>query len=103
MMCFRRLSFVSILLACLPLCPASNATAAEPERKITVSASADIEVAPDEVLISFYVRTKDKILLMVKAENDKISKAVLDLRQAHDIPDDRFTTTITFDMLKITH
>ena len=67
---------------------------AKPIRKVTVSAKAQVDVEPNEVLLTLWVETKDKKdLLKAKTENDKITRAVLALAAKHEIPDEQFTMT----------
>ncbi|MBN1911004.1 MAG: SIMPL domain-containing protein [Pirellulales bacterium] len=70
-----------------------RAVAEEPMRKVTVSARADVDVVPDEVLLKFHVVSKDKDLMKAKAKNDAVTKAVLALAPKHDIPEKQFTMT----------
>jgi uncharacterized protein YggE len=62
-------------------------------RKVTVSAKAEIDVVPNEVLLTFWVDTRDKDLLKAKAQNDAITRAVLALAAKHAVPQDQFTLT----------
>jgi uncharacterized protein YggE len=67
--------------------------AAEPLRKVTVSAKAEIDIVPNEVLIRLVVETQKNDLLEAKAENDRITRAVLALGPQHGVPDEQFTLT----------
>lgn len=64
------------------------AEAAEPaQRTVTVSAMAEIDVVPDELVINFQVDTKDpKDLLKAKADNDRRTRRVLEVVRSYDVP-----------------
>lgn len=64
-------------------------TAAEPPmRTIKVSAMREIQVVPDEVVLSFSVVTKDeKSPLPAKSENDNRTRAILRMTNRHRIED----------------
>jgi hypothetical protein len=64
-------------------------TAAEPPvRTIRVSAMREIEVVPDEVVLSLSVITEDKKSpLPAKSENDKRTRAILKTVKSHSIED----------------
>lgn len=74
-----------VVLACLltQCCPshasypASGAAREEKPRLITVYGSADVNVPPDEVVISISVETWDKTIQEAKKQNDKKNKAIL--------------------------
>ena len=77
------------ILPCLAAaCPVQGA---DPDRSITVSARADIKVAPDRVLLTLSVHTEDaKDLLAAKADNDNRTRAVLALADKYGIPEKHF-------------
>ncbi|MBN2024786.1 MAG: SIMPL domain-containing protein [Pirellulales bacterium] len=71
----------------------SALVAREPVRSVRVSAKAEIAVVPDEVLLTFSIDTENKDLLRAKAENDKLTRAVLALGPKHGLPAEQLTMT----------
>jgi uncharacterized protein YggE len=55
------------------------------ERTITVTGSADVMVAPDEVNITVGVETRNSNFQQAKSENDKISAKIIDLTRKYGI------------------
>jgi uncharacterized protein YggE len=62
-------------------------------RAVSVTAKAEIEVQPDEVLISLGMSTVDKELLTAKSDNDAKTRAVLDLADKYRLEDSCFQIT----------
>ncbi len=87
----RNPRFVWPLVALVLAGTAVAVPAAEPPvRTIEVSAASEIYVPPDEVLLTLTARSRDKQLLVAKAENDRLTRSVLSLGDKYKIPKERF-------------
>ena len=65
-----------------------DAAFAEPAaRTVKVSAQSQVQVAPDEAVISLEVATSDNNLMTAKADNDKRTQSILALGKKYRLPD----------------
>jgi len=69
---------------------AMQAAAAEPTRTITVSAMAEFEVPPTEVILSLAVVTENEDLMVAKHVNDGVTRDVLKLAEKYDVAREHF-------------
>ncbi len=69
----------------------AQGTAGQP-RVITVTGEAEVLVAPDEVVLSFGVTTRDSKLATAKSQNDAVMQRVLKLLPAYGVADKRVQT-----------
>ena len=84
-----KVSVSAVALGLLGALTLQIAVAAEvPPRQITVSAMAQVEAVPDQVVLTVGIRTEDaKSLLTAKAENDRRTSALLGLAPKYRLPD----------------
>ncbi len=74
------------LLIFLLCCVGCSILAAEEQRFITVTATGEVKVTPDEVLLGLDVHTREKKLLEAKRKNDAVSQSLLKLLSDHRVP-----------------
>jgi uncharacterized protein YggE len=67
-------------------------TSASEYRNVKVTGTADVKVAPDQVVITLGVETRNSKLVSAKSENDKVVKRVLAVAKAGGVKDDRIQT-----------
>jgi uncharacterized protein YggE len=79
-----------IALGMAALAAVSAAGAEPPARTITVSAMAEFEVPPTEVVLSLAVVTENEDLLIAKQFNDAFTRDVLKLGAKHSVPAEHF-------------
>ena len=68
---------VPLVLTVLLLCSSLGAKERSQPRLITTTGEAEVRVAPDEVVLTLGVETKDKDLAVAKGQNDELVKKVL--------------------------
>jgi len=79
---------------CMTLVPALLAQdASDQPRIITVTGTAEVKVAPDEVIMTLGVDSRDKVLAVAKADNDKRVKKLLSLAQAAGVDQKNIQTS----------
>ncbi len=64
-----------------------EARAEGPRRTVQVTARSEVNVPPDEVVVSFAIATEDKDLIKAKIANDERTRAVLGLSARHQLPE----------------
>lgn len=91
----------ALLLALAAVCP-RIAAAESLRRTVKVSAQSQIQLMPDEVVVSLEIATRDRDLMAAKADNDEKMQAILELCRKYRLPDnsatiESFTVTRRFD------
>jgi hypothetical protein len=66
---------------------AQQATPYDDRHRISVTGEAEVDVAPDRIIITFGVDTRDPNLLVAKQQNDAITKKALPALKGAGVPD----------------
>lgn len=85
------------LLTFLLCCVGCTLLSADDQRFITVTATGEVNVTPDEVVLEFDVRTRETKLLEAKRKNDSVSRSLLQRLSDHKVP----KTDIKLDDLEV--
>ncbi|WP_173401844.1 MULTISPECIES: SIMPL domain-containing protein [Rhodopirellula] len=86
------------LLAFLLCCVGCTLLPADEQRFITVTATGEVNVIPDEVVLELNVRTREKKLLDAKRKSDSVSRSLLQRLSDHKVP----KADIKLDDLEVT-
>jgi uncharacterized protein len=93
----KRLFYLSavMLLASTSLIPNHKTTAqgtTPTPRTISVSGEAQVNVVPDQVILTLGVETHDKSLTTAKSQNDQRLSAILDVTKQFEVPNEKVKT-----------
>jgi uncharacterized protein YggE len=88
-------TFIAVILTICTVVPSTRAVAqgSTPNpRTISVSGEAQVNVVPDQVIITLGVETVDRVLATSKAKNDERMTAILDVIKRFEIPQEKVQT-----------